>query len=196
MRFFIVFIFNHLAVTPMTSLISTRLQIIPLTLADLHQFAISRTALETSRGLTLSNFELNADAGFMAEFDEALRHFFLPNLIAHPDHWFWYTHWIVVHRELNLTIGGLGMAGPPDAEGQTMIGYFIDKKFEGEGYMTEAVSCFLNWIFQQPGVKTVIADTLKEFNASQRVLQKTGFTRVGEVEEGVRWRKNRFEHLV
>ncbi|GAB3934119.1 GNAT family N-acetyltransferase [Larkinella terrae] len=180
----------------MTSLISNRLQIIPLSLSDLEQLSISRAALETARCLDLSHFELKADARFMAEFDEALAHFVIPNLIAHPDRWVWYTHWLVVHRELNLTIGGLGMAGPPDADGQIMIGYFMDRKFEGKGYTTEAVNCFLDWIFEQPDVKTVIADTLREFNASQRVLQKTGFTFVGEVEEGVRWRKSRPDHPV
>ncbi|RRB00997.1 GNAT family N-acetyltransferase [Larkinella rosea] len=175
----------------MTSLISNRLQIIPLSHSDLEQLSTSRAALETARCLDLSNFELNADARFMAEFEAALTHFVIPNLVAHPDQWFWFTHWIIVHRDLNLTIGGLGMAGPPDTAGQVMIGYFMDKKFEGNGYATEAVSCFVDWIFQQPDVKTVIADTLKEYNASQRVLQKTGFTFVGEVEEGVRWLKKR-----
>jgi [ribosomal protein S5]-alanine N-acetyltransferase len=180
----------------MTSLISNRLQIIPLTRTDLEQLAISRSAMETSRGLALSNFELNADDSFMAEFEEALQHFSLPHIIAHPDQWFWYTHWLIVHRDLNLTIGGIGFAGPPDADGQTMIGYFVDKKFEGQQYTTEAVTSFLDWVFQQPDAKTVIADTPKEHLASQRVLQKNGFLFVGDVEEGVRWQKNRPEPTV
>lgn len=175
----------------MTSLLSNRLQIIPLSLTDLEQFALSRTALEISRGLTVSTFELNADDSLKAELDQAIEQYVIPHVKAHPTTWFWYTHWIIVHRELNLTIGGLGVTGPPDADGQTLIGYFIDRKFEGQQYTTEAVGCFLDWIFEQPGVKAVLADTPAEHLASQRVLQKNGFVWVGEVEEGVRWRKSR-----
>ncbi|GAB3340644.1 hypothetical protein GCM10027299_54210 [Larkinella ripae] len=180
----------------MTSLISNRLQLIPLTQSDLEQLMISRATLERARGLAISNLELNADDGFMAEFAEATAHFVLPNVKAHPDTWRWYTHWLIVHRPRNLTIGGIGVAGPPDAGGQTMIGYFIDKKVEGQNFTTEAVACFLDWIFQEPTVKTVIADTPAEHIASQRVLQKNGFEYAGEVEEGVRWRKNRSDRPV
>ena len=175
----------------MTSLFSTRLQLIPLPLTSLEQLAISRTTLETTRGLEISDLRLSGDYDFMAEFDDALPQYIIPNLIAHPDHWFWYTHWLVVHRELNLTIGGIGVAGTPDATGQTMIGYFMDQKFEGQQFTTEAVACFLDWIFQHPDVKTVVADTPTQHISSQRVLQKNGFQLVGAVEEGVRWERRR-----
>ncbi|WP_460636748.1 GNAT family N-acetyltransferase [Larkinella harenae] len=153
---------------------------------------MSRSVLETSMGLTVSTFELNADSSFIREFEEAIEPFIIPNIAAYPEHWLWYTHWLIVHREYNLTIGGMGAAGPPNADGQVMIGYFIDRKFEGQQYTTEAVTCFLNWIFQHPDVTTVVADTPAEHFASQRVLQKNGFELVGEVEEGLRWQRERF----
>ncbi|MGA0559107.1 GNAT family N-acetyltransferase [Larkinella sp. VNQ87] len=177
----------------MNSLISNRLQLIPLPLSDLERLANSRSAMETARGLAVSSLELSDDGGFLIELDEALHSFVLPNVRANPETWFWYTYWLIVHRELNLTVGGIGVAGPPDADGQTMIGYFIDRKFEGQNLTTEAVTSFVSWIFEQPGVKTVAADTPKEHFASQRVLQKNGFVWAGEVEEGFRWRKNRPE---
>ncbi|MFD1140688.1 GNAT family N-acetyltransferase [Larkinella insperata] len=175
----------------MTPLFSTRLQLIPLSESDLEHLLTSRRALEISRGLTVSNLELNAENGFMEEFAEATRHFVLPNVKAHPEAWFWYTNWLIVHREWNLTIGGIGVAGPPDNTGQTMIGYFMDRKFEGQNYTTEAVGCFVDWLFQHPDVQTVVADTPVNHVASQRVLQKNGFRWAGEVEEGIRWRKSR-----
>lgn len=175
----------------MNALVSNRLQLIPLSLTDLYQLLISRSALETSLGLTLSNFELSADDAFIREFEDAIEPYIIPHVAAHPDHWRWYTHWLIVHREQNLTIGGIGAAGLPDENGQVMIGYFVDRKFEGQQYTTEAVDCFLHWIFRDSGVKTVIADTPTEHVASQRVLQKNGFRLLGEVEEGLRWQKNR-----
>ncbi|GAB3907283.1 hypothetical protein GCM10028803_40750 [Larkinella knui] len=176
----------------MTSLFSKRLQLIPLPLTDLDQLAISRTTLETARGLEISDLKLSGDYDFMAEFQDALPQYIIPGVIAHPDDWFWYTHWLIVHRELNLTIGGIGVAGTPDADGQTLIGYFMDQRFEGRQFTTEAVACFLEWIFEHPDVKTVVADTPAHHIASQRVLQKNGFLLVGDVEEGVRWKRTRF----
>lgn len=175
----------------MISLVSNRLQLIPLPLSDLEQFAISRLALETTRGLAISSFELNADDSLKAELEHSIEHYVIPHVKAHPETWFWYTHWLIVHRALNLTIGGIGVAGPPDADGQTMIGYFIDKKFEGQNFTTEAVGCFLDWLFEQPGVQIVAADTPVGHIASQRVLQKNGFAWAGDVEEGLRWCKRR-----
>ena len=115
----------------------------------------------------------------------------MESLHAHRIQWLWYTHWLIVHREANLIIGGLGTGGLPNEAGETEIGCFVDKKSEGCGYTTEAVSCFLDWLFEQPALQAVVASTPVEPTASQRVLQKNGFRPAGEVEEGVKWLKTR-----
>jgi hypothetical protein len=175
----------------MFPLTSTRLRLIPLTIDQLHLLAQSRAGLEAALGLSVSDMNFDGGSGFMEEFRAIIPSYVIPAVTAHPDHFAWYTHWLVVHRALNLTIGGLGMTGLPDAAGQVMIGYFIDEKFENAGYATEAVGCLLDWVFRNPAVQSVAADTLVDGLGSQRVLRKNGFEPAGPTEEGLRWVRTR-----
>lgn len=59
-------------------------------------------------------------------------------------------------------------------DGATEVGYGLNPRFEGRGYMTEALTAFLE-LGRRLGVKTVLADTLKDNLRSQRVLRKCGF---------------------
>jgi hypothetical protein len=175
----------------MFPLTSNRLRLIPLTIDQLQLLARGRDQLEASLELSVSDMDFDDGHGFMEEFRAVIPSYVIPAVAAHPDHFAWYTHWLVVHRALNLTIGGLGMTGLPDAEGQVMLGYFIDKKFENTGYATEAVGCLLDWVFLNPAVQAVAADTLVEGLGSQRVLRKNGFQPAGPTEEGLRWVRKR-----
>jgi [ribosomal protein S5]-alanine N-acetyltransferase len=170
----------------MFQITSERLRLIPLTVEHLHLWAQSRATLEQHLGLELSNFELNADPAFIEEFNAHGPLKILSLVEPHAERYEWYTLWQIVHREQNLYIGGIGMNGI-DENGQGMLGYYIDKKFEGQGLTTEALGCLLAWAWQNPDLKSVVADTLIAGIASQKVLQKNGFVLEGEVEEGLRW---------
>ncbi len=176
----------------MFPLTSNRLRLIPLTIDQLHLLAQGRAELEASLGLAFSDMDFDGGHGLMEEFRAVIPAYVIPAVAAaNPEHFAWYTHWLVVHRASNLTIGGLGITGLPDAEGQVMLGYFIDKKFENAGYATEAVGCLLDWMLLNPAVRAVAADTLVEGLASQRVLHKNGFLPAGPSEEGLRWVRKR-----
>lgn len=175
----------------MFPLTSNRLRLLPLTIDQLQLLTQGRATLEAALGLSVSDMDFDGDSGFMEEFRAVIPSYVIPAVTAHPDHFAWYTHWLVVHAALNLTIGGLGMTGLPDATGQVMIGYFIDKKFENAGYATEAVGCLLDWVFGNPAVQSVAADTLVDGLASQGVLRKNGFLAAGPTEEGLRWVRKR-----
>jgi GNAT superfamily N-acetyltransferase len=175
----------------MFPLTSTRLRLIPLTLPQLHLLCQGHGPLEASLGLALSDLDFDGGQGLMEEFRAALPSYVIPAVAAHPDEYAWYTHWLVVHQALNLTIGGIGITGLPDAEGQVMLGYFTDKKFENAGFATEALGRLLDWVFLNPAVQSVAADTLTDGLASQRVLQKNGFRLAGPSEDGLRWVRKR-----
>ncbi|WP_128545771.1 GNAT family N-acetyltransferase [Larkinella soli] len=177
----------------MFTLFSDRLQLIPLTLSDLRLLAESRHEFETTYGLALSDLALNPEYDFMDEFTETLTSYVIPAVEAHPDAWFRYTSWLIVHRERNLTIGGMGGTGAADENGQVMFGYFIDRKFEGQGFASEAAGRYVRWLFEFDDVKAVIADTPAEHQASQKVLIRNGFESAGPVEEGLRWIRYRPE---
>lgn len=116
----------------MFQITSSRLKLIPLMLPQIRLLAKSRNILERSLNLNLSDFELNADLAFLEEFSLSLEQFVIPLVSLHPDDYLWFTHWLIVHQDLNLSIGGIGGARFPDQQGQVMIGYFINKKFKGQ----------------------------------------------------------------
>ena len=86
-------------------------------------------------------------------------------------------------------VGWGGFKGAPQ-DGVVELGYEIAEARQNRGLATDAVRAMLAEAFADDEVSTVIAHTLAEPNASNRVLEKAGFERTGEDEEdGVKiWR--------
>ncbi len=171
----------------MFHLSATRLYLIPLTHDQLILLATDRHALEYAMGLTRSDFKLNASDSFLAELEQVVTHIVAPAVLEHPIAQLWYTHWLIVEKASNLTVGGIGLAGEPNEAGEVMIGYYIEAQVENLGYATEAVRVFSEWIFTSNEVRKIVADTLADGFASQKVLQKNGFELLGTTVEGLRW---------
>jgi RimJ/RimL family protein N-acetyltransferase len=89
-------------------------------------------------------------------------------------------------REL---VGWGGFKGPPN-DGVVEVGYEIADARQGRGLATAATNAMVAEAFADDRVATVIAHTLAERNASNRVLEKVGFSFDGPaVENGeVVWR--------
>src|SRR5688572_25061425 len=105
----------------MFQLYTNRLRLVPLTLEQLRLLSKSRGHLESTMGLILSDFALSADDSFMEEFQIAIDTHCIPKVQENSDNYLWYTHWLIVHRTLNLTIGGIGVNGIPNEIGEVMI---------------------------------------------------------------------------
>ena len=56
-----------------------------------------------------------------------------------------------------------------------MLGYWLDEKYWGQGFMSEAVKSVLNYGFTQMGLHLITANCYPHNQRSQRVLQKNGF---------------------
>lgn len=98
----------------------------------------------------------------------------------------WWSWYFVVSDETageRVLIGDGGFKGPPAADGSVEIGYSVLARFRNKGYATEAVKALVMWAFEHPQVKRVVAEALAENQASIRVLDKAGFTAVGEGSE-------------
>lgn len=175
----------------MFEITTPRLRLLSLSYTQLLILAEGRYALEDFLGLNRSVFELNTGPEFLAEFAEAIKSYSIPKVKDHREEYAWFTHWLIIHKEQNLTIGGIGGTGLPDEDGQVMLGYFTDKKYEGKGFATEALKALLDWMFLHPGLHSVIADTVPGNTGSEKVLLKNGFVLSGPVEEGSRWEKRR-----
>lgn len=86
---------------------------------------------------------------------------------------------------------GIGSFKGPPTEGAVEIAYAVLPEHQGRGYATAAARAMVELAFRSPEVRKVLAHTLPDGVASQRVLQKSGFTHIGEVvdpEDGLVWR--------
>ncbi len=59
------------------------------------------------------------------------------------------------------------------------LGYWIGEPFWGRGVMTAAIRCFTTWAMPRFELTRVYAEVFAENPASGRVLEKSGFVRVG-----------------
>jgi [ribosomal protein S5]-alanine N-acetyltransferase len=107
-------------------------------------------------------------------------------LERHP----WQTYWLIVVKEGPVGIGLIGFKGYPNAEGETEIGYGVAPKYQGQGYMTEAVRALCAWAFSHPFVSAVTATTVTN-PASSRVLEKVGAQIIGGDEKSTNWKIQR-----
>jgi [ribosomal protein S5]-alanine N-acetyltransferase len=87
-------------------------------------------------------------------------------------------HRQVVERSTGLVVGGIGIFGPPE-DGIVEVGYGIVPSRQGRNYATEAVITLVAALWSHPELAAVVADTDPDNRASQRVLEKAGFVRVG-----------------
>jgi RimJ/RimL family protein N-acetyltransferase len=102
-------------------------------------------------------------------------------LAENPDAAEWGTRLFIGDAPAEL-VGWGGFKGPP-ADGVVELGYEIAESRQGRGLATAAVEVMLGEAFRDERVESVIAHTLAERNASNRVLEKTGFALAGETEE-------------
>jgi ribosomal-protein-alanine N-acetyltransferase len=57
-----------------------------------------------------------------------------------------------------------------------VVGYFVDKDHEGQGFVTEAVKATLKFIFEHMGAHRVRLETNETNVRSRRVAERCGFT--------------------
>lgn len=102
----------------------------------------------------------------------------------------WHSHlYLFVDLDRRRVVGLGGYKGPPRG-GMVEIGYAVAPAARGRGVATAAVRQLLGRARQQGSI-LCIAHTLAEHNASTAVLERCGFSLVGEAidpEDGPVWR--------
>jgi ribosomal-protein-alanine N-acetyltransferase len=96
-----------------------------------------------------------------------------------------------LHPKDRVLVGSGVFKGPPDDAGTIEIGYEIASEYWNRGWATEAAQGMIAYAFSHEEVRAVIAHTLAQGNASNRVLQKVGMQFIAEVDdpdEGKVWR--------
>ncbi|MCQ6559855.1 GNAT family N-acetyltransferase [Paenibacillus mendelii] len=83
--------------------------------------------------------------------------------------------WIIVAKETQEIVGGIGFLGDPDPDGSIEIGFAINEIYRRKGYCYEASQQLLNWASNQNSVKCITARCERDNISSKHVLEKLGF---------------------
>jgi RimJ/RimL family protein N-acetyltransferase len=94
----------------------------------------------------------------------------------------WGTRFFVTEDPLEL-VGWGGFKGAPDEDGVLELGYEISDSRAGRGLATAAARAMVEEAFADGAVTAVIAHTLAQRNASNRVLEKAGFSFDGKAKD-------------
>jgi [ribosomal protein S5]-alanine N-acetyltransferase len=89
-----------------------------------------------------------------------------------------------------LVVGTCAVKTGPSDDGCVEIAYLTFPSFQGQGFATAMAQKLITMALASPGVRSVIAHTLPQRNASTRVLEKVGMHCVGDVdnpEDGRVW---------
>ncbi len=161
-----------------------RLYILPLDQKNLEFCIDEYDEMEQNFNLTVSNKEPD-------DRQKNVWRIRLNGVKSDPMNYMWYTVWIIVLKEANRIIGTAMLKGYPNEKGEIIIGYVMEERYRCKGYMTEALSSITQWIFLNPDVKCVLADTLKTNKPSHKVLQKIGMVHYKEDDECFWWKLER-----
>ncbi|NBW34267.1 MAG: N-acetyltransferase [Cytophagia bacterium] len=162
---------------------TTRLVLVPLTHEQLHLYKNQRQALASDLGI--KSIAPHDDPETLPDLEEAIE-FWIESTEKHPQHFAWYTNWLIILKQESVAIGGIGFSGSPK-EGKSMVGYGLNSQYFGKNYATEALKAMVDWAFKNPDLDIITADTPLEHWASQRVLEKNGFKEFGRDEALIHW---------
>ena len=81
-------------------------------------------------------------------------------------------------------IGGIGIRNiDREKKKSAELGYWLGKEYWNRGYVTEAVKLMLEFAFRTLKLHRIYAEAFKNNHASNKVLQKAGFKKEGELRE-------------
>ncbi|MNI81000.1 putative ribosomal N-acetyltransferase YdaF [compost metagenome] len=89
-------------------------------------------------------------------------------------------NFIVCHKEDDRIIGSIGLSfvvrGPLQS---CMVGYSLDRDYNGKGYMTEAVKQVVSYAFEELKFHRITGEASPRNPGSIRVLENAGFHKEG-----------------
>ncbi|QYR19264.1 GNAT family N-acetyltransferase [Paenibacillus sp. sptzw28] len=83
--------------------------------------------------------------------------------------------WIIVAKETQEIVGGIGFLGGPDQEGMIEIGFATNESHRRKGYCCEAAQKLIEWAVNHNEVQMITARCDSDNIGSKSVLLKLGF---------------------
>ncbi len=157
-----------------------RLVLFPYTKENLELFNRDIGAFERRFGVVYQGEELDhLLTGFLHRLEKEIS--------EDEDNYLYFTEFLIVLKENGHIIGSIDYKYVP-VEGVTEVGYGMNPDYTGHGYMTEALTSFLDF-GKGLGISIVRADTDPDNIKSQNVLKRCGFTFLRE--DGNLWWERR-----
>jgi RimJ/RimL family protein N-acetyltransferase len=88
---------------------------------------------------------------------------------------------MVEPRDEDVVLGGCSLNHVHLGEGRAAVGYWLMPEARGRGVTTHAVRLLARWAFDRLGVARLEVTCGPDNRASQRVAERCGFTREGEL---------------
>lgn len=149
-------------------LLTERLELAPLTREEMELYAASGSEFAEKLGLSESPCELSID--FLSAVNWCIDH----SLSHSSEDLPFCVLWAIIERSSRRFVGSINFKGAP-VDGEAEIGYGIDAPYRGRGFMSESVGAFVGWGRGRADLRVIVAETLNDNFASQRVLEKNGF---------------------
>jgi RimJ/RimL family protein N-acetyltransferase len=99
-----------------------------------------------------------------------------------PENYIYYSFWFIIRKNDRIVVGSMDFKNIHNEEKEVEIGYGLGKKYEHNGYMTEAVKGFCKFAFENEKIDTIIAETEVENISSHNLLERNGFKKYKEGE--------------
>ena len=157
-----------------------RLVLFPYTAENLRLFNEDLARFEEEFGVVYRGEELDyLLAGFLRKLER--------EIAEDPANYLFFTEFLIVLRENDHIIGSIDYKYVPK-DSVTEVGYGMNPAYTGHGYMTEALTAFLEF-GKRLGIRKVLADTKPDNLKSQNVLRRCGFRFLRE-DGNLWWERN------
>jgi [ribosomal protein S5]-alanine N-acetyltransferase len=92
--------------------------------------------------------------------------------------------WVISFKDEPKLIGTIVYWNIVKEKDQAEIGYELLSQYHGKGIMQEALLKVVDFGFKTLGLKTIVADPKSNNQPSVKLLEKCGFVKTGETEDG------------
>lgn len=94
-----------------------------------------------------------------------------------PNDYLFNTFFMIIRKSDRVIVGSIDYKNVDKQNSQTEIGYGLNEKYQGNGYMTEIVNKLVEFAFSHLGLIKVVAETEVDNNKSQKVLERCNFNK-------------------
>jgi RimJ/RimL family protein N-acetyltransferase len=151
-----------------------------------------RASLEKDRARAASILGIEIPPEWPSDDDLFMLKIRLEDVGEHPEWAPWLLRAIVDKQSARM-LGYINFHMPPNDDGMVEVGYEIFPAHRRKGYAEEAVRALFSWALEQGGVKTFRASVGPTNEPSLKMIEKLGFTHVGEQWDEIDGRELVFE---